>query len=49
MVEDICFPGFEEMLLFFYIQIPEQEAPITSVSIDPMGTMMAAVNNKVCQ
>jgi len=26
--------------------IPEPDAAITSVSIDPMGTMMAAVNNK---
>ncbi|OWF51796.1 Target of rapamycin complex subunit lst8 [Mizuhopecten yessoensis] len=28
--------------------IPEPDASIQSISIDPMGTMMAAVNNKCC-
>lgn len=31
----------------FSPQIPEPDAAIQSISIDPMGTMMAAVNNKV--
>ena len=28
-------------------QIPEPDSSIQSISIDPMGTMMAAVTNKV--
>lgn len=31
------------------LQIPEAEAAIQSISIDPEGTYMAAVNNKVGQ
>jgi hypothetical protein len=30
------------------LKIPEPDAAVQSISIDPMGTMMAAVNNKVC-
>ena len=28
-------------------QTPEKDASIQSISIDPMGTMMSAINNKV--
>lgn len=31
----------------FCCQTPEEDASIQSISIDPMGTMMSAINNKV--
>ena len=35
------------VLKCFSLQIPEPDSSIQSISIDPMGTMMAAVTNKV--
>ena len=35
------------LLNCFSFQIPEPDSSIQSISIDPMGTMMAAVTNKV--